>query len=125
MSKLATGYTSSNDMLQIIGDSIILASIQFSIGSVEMSSKFSVRNFGTDINTLQSAASALVDYMRIAILWTLCVSVLMYLSFGFIGGLYTLIANILVVSWIYFSYINSFKFVCEKHNLPFPDVSIF
>jgi hypothetical protein len=31
--------------MKMIGEAILLASIQFSIGSVEMSSKFSVKNF--------------------------------------------------------------------------------
>ena len=39
-----------------IGEAILFASIQFSIGSVEMSSKFSVMNFSKDQETLQNAA---------------------------------------------------------------------
>ena len=38
-----------------IGEAILFASIQFSIGSVEMSSKFSVMNFSKDQETLQKA----------------------------------------------------------------------
>ena len=35
----------SESNMKMIGEAILLASIQFSIGSVEMSSKFSVKNF--------------------------------------------------------------------------------
>ena len=36
------------DNIVMIGEAILLASMQFSIGSVEMSSKFSVKNFSKD-----------------------------------------------------------------------------
>ena len=51
-----------------VGEAIVFASIQFSIGSVEMSSKFSVMNFSKDQETLQNAAYALTDYLKIALL---------------------------------------------------------
>lgn len=43
----------------MIGFAVMLASIQFSVGSVEMSSKFSVASFCKDQTTLQRAADAL------------------------------------------------------------------
>ena len=56
--------------------------MQFAIGSVEMSSKFSVRNFSKDQETLQNAADALADYLRIGIMWTIGVTVLFYAKHG-------------------------------------------
>ena len=50
---------SVNLMPKLIGKSILFASMQFAIGSVEMSSKFSVKNFSKDQDTLQNAADAL------------------------------------------------------------------
>ena len=50
---------SKNNVFKLMGKAILLASIQASIGSVEMSSKFSVINFSKDQRTLQAAADAL------------------------------------------------------------------
>jgi hypothetical protein len=52
----------------IIGKAILFASLQFAIGSVEMSSKFSVKNFATDQTTLQNAANALSDYLIVSLI---------------------------------------------------------
>ena len=49
---------STNLMPKLIGKSILFASMQFAIGSVEMSSKFSVKNFSKDQDTLQNAADS-------------------------------------------------------------------
>ena len=49
-----------NPTLEMLGEAILFASIQFSIGSVEMSSKFSVKNFCSDQDTLQNAADAAI-----------------------------------------------------------------
>jgi len=114
-----------SETLQMIGDAIILASIQFSIGSVEMSSKFSVKNFSKNQETLDSAACALGDYMKIAIIWTLGIAILMYLNFGPRGAIYAIITNAVVVYWVYSSYMNSFQYAIKKYNLKQPEFTIF
>jgi hypothetical protein len=109
----------------LFGEAILLASMQFSIGSVEMSSKFSVKNFSTDQETLQNAADALTDYLRIGILWTIGLSVLFYAKYDVEGFAMILITNILIIAWIYYSYINCFSFAAKKHNLVEPNIRIF
>ena len=111
-----------NDTLKMIGEAIILASIQFSIGSVEMSSKFSVKNFAKDQETLQSAAVALGEYMKIAMIWTIGIAILLYLNFGIHGAIYALVSNFIVVYWIYSSYVNSFNHAIKKYNLKKPKI---
>ena len=59
-----------HEYFELFGEAILLASMQFAIGSVEMSSKFSVKNFSKDQETLQNAADALSDYLRIGWFWT-------------------------------------------------------
>ena len=54
-------------IVTIMGKAILFASMQFAIGSVEMSSKFSVKNFSKDQVTLQHAADALSDYIFIGV----------------------------------------------------------
>uniref|UniRef100_A0A6C0CYY2 Uncharacterized protein n=1 Tax=viral metagenome TaxID=1070528 RepID=A0A6C0CYY2_9ZZZZ len=100
--------------VELLGEAILFSSIQFSIGSVEMSSKFSVKNFSNDQATLQNAADALSDYLKISIVWTLGVILLLYSKYKFIGLLAGLISNLIVILWIYFSYITAFKAACDK-----------
>jgi hypothetical protein len=110
--------------MKMIGEAILLASIQFSIGSVEMSSKFSVKNFSKDQETLQNAADALSDYIKIGILWTVGVTILLYANFGICGAISAILANMSIMIWVYTSYIQSFKIAAEKYNLKMPNLSL-
>ena len=93
---------------------ILLASIQFSIGSVEMSSKFSVKNFSKDQKTLQNAADSLCDYLKIAFIWTLGVTLLLYSKYKLIGLITGIVTNAIVTLWIYISYMTAFKSASEQ-----------
>lgn len=111
-----------NRKWKMLGNAILLASIQASIGSVEMSSKFSVVNFSKDQETLQGAADALTGYLVIAFIWTVGSAMISYGQFGIYGMITSLIANIVLVSWIYFSYLHSFKVATKRYKLNFPKV---
>ncbi len=115
----------NNETLLLFGEAILLASMQFAIGSVEMSSKFSVRNFSKDQETLQNAADALSDYLRIGIMWTVGLTILFYAKHGQVGAMIALITNLLIIAWIYYSYLNSFEYATKANSLKFPSVSIF
>jgi len=118
----------SKRILKMLGEAILYSSIQFSIGSVEMSSKFSVKNFSTDQDTLQNAADALMDYIRISFIWTIGVTLLLYSKYGALGAITSLIANGVVVAWIYYSYIEAFKVAIVKNTkvtLVMPSLSFF
>lgn len=115
-----------NPTLEMLGESILFASIQFSIGSVEMSSKFSVKNFCNDQSTLQNAADALSDYMKISIIWTIGVMLLLFSKYKFIGAFTGFISNAIVIGWIYISYITAFKSAINKNkSLILPKINIF
>jgi hypothetical protein len=109
-----------NNYYKAIGEAIIFGSIQFSIGSVEMSSKFSVMNFAKDQETLQNAAYALTDYLRIALLWIVGTSLIMFSNFGHVGLTTNLIVNFIIVGWIVYSYHICFLKAAEKYNLKYP-----
>jgi hypothetical protein len=104
-----------------IGEAIIFGSIQFSIGSVEMSSKFSVMNFSKDQETLQNAAYALTDYLKIALLWMVGTSLIMYSNFSHYGLIVNIIVNLIIVGWIVYSYHVCFQQAAKKHNLQYPN----
>lgn len=112
------------EYLILFGEAILLASMQFAIGSVEMSSKFSVRNFSKDQETIQNAADALSDYLRIGLLWTFGLTMLFYAKHDKIGAIIALITNLLIIAWIYFSYLGSFEYAAKTNNLNIPTVSI-
>ena len=105
-----------------IGEAIIFSSIQFSIGSVEMSSKFSVMNFSKDQETLQNAAYALTDYLKIALLWTIGTSLIMYSNASYLGLTANIIANAIIVGWIIYSYHICFQKAAEKYKLNYPNL---
>lgn len=131
MSSFATGLIRSggsenrNQTLEMIGDALILASIQFSIGSVEMSSKFSVKNFSKSQEVLNNAADALAEYLKIAFIWTFGIALLMYLNFGLTGIFYSVGSNAVVVYWIYHSYYVSFAEAAKENNLILPSLRFF
>jgi hypothetical protein len=111
----------NNDIVfKAIGEAILFASIQFSIGSVEMSSKFSVMNFSKDQETLQNAAYALTDYLKIALLWTIGTSLIMYSNFSGLGLMTNIVINSIIVGWIMYSYHICFLRAAEKYNLKYP-----
>jgi hypothetical protein len=114
-----------HEFFEMFGEAILLASMQFAIGSVEMSSKFSVKNFSKDQETLQNAADALSDYLRIAVLWTVGLGVLFYARYNALGVVMSLITNLLIVAWIYYSYIHSFEVAANMYGLQMPKVGIF
>jgi len=117
-------FFSSFDM-KMLGEAILYSSIQFAIGGVEMSSKFSVKNFSKDQETLQNAADALSDYLKIACLWTLGVTILLFSNYGISGAFTSIVVNLAIIAWIYFSYINAFQIAVTKSGLQMPRVSLF
>ena len=111
---------SVNLMPKLIGKSILFASMQFAIGSVEMSSKFSVKNFSKDQDTLQNAADALSDYLIIGLLWTIGTCLIFYSNYKWNGVILNTVINFAIMYWIYWSYIKSFKSACDKYGLQQP-----
>jgi hypothetical protein len=114
----------NKEYYEVFGEAILLASMQFAIGSVEMSSKFSVKNFAKDQETLQNAVDALSDYLKIAIMWTFGLSILFYARYDVIGVVMSILTNVVIIFWIYYSYVNAFKIAAKENNLKVPRVRI-
>ena len=110
----------ATSLYKIIGKAILLASMQFSIGSVEMSSKFSVMNFSKDQETLQRAANSLTHYMTIGMVWTVGTSLLAYSNYGTTGMWVNVAANAGIMLWIYLSYVVAFKHAAKQYSLAYP-----
>ena len=118
---MTKGFT-KNLTAKIIGKGILLASIQVAIGSVEMSSKFSVLSFAKDQDTLQRAADALTSYIIIGTFWAIGSSLVLYGSYGMLGILSSMISNLFIMAWIVFSYLHAFQKACDRFNLQFPSM---
>ena len=112
----------SREIAKVVAKAIFYASIQSSIGSVEMSSKFSVMNFSKDQVTLQRAADALRSYILIGTLWTIGTVLSLYASNGMFGVYCGLIANVVMMGWILFSYMDAFKQAAKHYNLKVPTI---
>ena len=122
MSESSIIGTGSTNWPKILGQAIFYSSIQAAIGSVEMSSKFSVMNFSKDQETLQNAADALRNYMYVAFLWALATVLVLYSQYGIPGAIAGFLANLMYVGWIYFSYIHAFGVAAKKYDLKEPYV---
>ena len=108
----------------MLGEAILFASIQFAIGSVEMSSKFSVKNFSKDQETLQNAADALSDYLRIGILWAVGVAILLFGNYCIYVSVAGILANAGIMLWTYGTYMYAFRVAADKYSLNMPDITI-
>jgi len=105
---------------KLVGNAILLASIQASIGSVEMSSKFSVVNFSKDQRTLQAAADALTGYIFIGVIWMVGSIMINFGQYGMSGLIASFIANLVMMGWIFISYLQAFQVAVKRYNLKYP-----
>ena len=113
-------YARKKSIITIAGKAILFASMQFAIGSVEMSSKFSVKNFSKDQTTLQHAADSLSDYLFIGMVWTLGTCMMFWGNYGMKGAVVNFIANMAIMTWILLSYQRAFEYACTVGNLNKP-----
>jgi hypothetical protein len=112
-------------IMEMIGESMLYASVNVSIGSVSMSSAFSVRNFSKDQLTLQNACDSLSEYILIAMFWAIGVVMLLFAKYGIMGAITGLISNLLVMGWIFFSYMHAFKTAAKMYGLKMPTYHFF
>ena len=108
------------ELAKIIGKSLLYSGIISSLGSVEMSSKFSVLNFAKDQATLQGACDALESFIIIAAMWIVGSALLMYASYGMTGLTVSLISSFIMTAWIVVTYIKAFRTCAKKYNLKTP-----
>ncbi len=111
-------------LLKVVGKAMMLGAQQFAIGSVLMSSSYSVKNFSKDQETLQSAADAMKSYIYVGVLWTLADAFVLGASYGKRGALAAVVANAMVMVWIWVVYIAAFRKAQSMYGLQFPDVTL-
>jgi len=104
----------------IIGEAILLASTQWAVGSVEMSSRFSVMSFAKDGQTLQRAADALRSYLIVGCIWAIGTILILHSQYGQRGLVAGIISNLIVMGWLWFSYWRTFQIASAEHGVPMP-----
>jgi Na+-driven multidrug efflux pump len=104
----------------LVGRALFLSGIVFSLGSVEMSSRFSIQNFAKDQTILQSAADALSNFIVIALIWTVASTLVLYAEWGMLGLWWGLATNMVFSGWIIITYLLTFKRVAKRQGLEFP-----
>jgi hypothetical protein len=109
-------------LAKVVGKAIFLSSIISSLGSVEMSSRFSVLNFSKDQVTLQRAADALRSFLMVSSLWTVGTMLSLFAEYGWCGALIGLLACLIMMAWIIISYIKAFKEAAKENHLQVPEV---
>lgn len=110
--------------VKALGNSILYSSISFAIASVEMSSKFSVKNFSKDQETLQHAADSLSDYIKIGSLWGVGTTLVLGANYGVEGVMDSIAMNSILMVWVYSSYLKSFRYAANKYGLEMPKVDL-
>ena len=102
---------------EVIGKSLFFASLQLAIGSIELGSKYIIPRLVKDQDSMDLAMNGLKDYMIIAIIWTISVSLILYSSYGKYGLVCGIISNIVVTCWLYNGYMKSLRLAGKKNNL--------
>lgn len=110
----------SKDLIILIGDAFIAATVQFAIAGVEMSSRFGVIHYANTQKTLQHAADSLNSYLLIGTICTILLSSLFYLKNNMVGFAVCLLSNILIMALIYYGYLIAFEKAKDMHKLEYP-----
>lgn len=109
-------------LLKIIGKAMMLGSQQYALGSVLMSSSFSVKSFSKDQKTLQDAADALKGYIIAGIVWMISNILVLGASYGSSGAIAGFISNIVVMVWIWKLYTDAFENAQYNYGLAPPKI---
>ena len=112
----------SAPLLKIIGKAMMLGSQQYALGSVLMSSSFSVKSFSKDQKTLQDAADALRGYIYAGIVWMISNVMVLGASYGTTGAAWALASNGAVMIWIWKLYTDAFLDAQKNYGLARPRI---
>lgn len=112
---------SNKELIKIISKSLFYSAIIFSLGSVEMSSKFSVINFAKDQKTLDRARDALESFIYVSAVWIMATVLSLYASHGFCGAAFALLFGVLITGSIIWSYFKSFEQAANEYKLQYPE----
>ena len=120
MTDIISKILTNKELVILIGDAIIVATLQFSIAGVELSSRFGVIHYANTQKKLQHTADSLNSYLLIGVICAILLSSLFYLKNNMVGFTVCLLSNLLIMSLIYYSYLIAFRKAKDMHGLEYP-----
>ena len=120
MSDIISEILTSKELVILIGDAFIAATLQFAIAGVEMSSRFGVIHYPNTQEILQHAADSLNSYLLIGTMSAILLSSLFYLKNNMVGFAVCLLSNLLIMALIYYGYLIAFEKAKDMHGLEHP-----
>lgn len=106
-----------SDWSYIIGQNLLVSASQFSLGSIALSSTYSVINFSKTQEILDNGVSALRKYLYVAIAWLVANCLVMYSQFKYRGVLAAFVFNLVYIVWIVISYQQAFDIAAKQNGL--------
>lgn len=106
----------------LIGGSLFFAVLQISIGAIELPDKSYMLKISTQ-EEVDNAIDSFKKYLFIASIWTLSSVLILYGEHGITGAILGLLTNLIIISWIYLSYMSAINSAIIKYNLK--QVSLF
>lgn len=111
--------------LKALGHAITYSSISFAIANLEIPDKFTLFKSVKTQEDLNVVNEELARYIRIALFLTVGTTLILWTMAGWEGVLYSILANLAVIYWIYSGYRTSFFEVAKKKGLEVPKFRIF
>jgi hypothetical protein len=105
------------NLSKVIGKSLFYASIQVAISSMEMGSKYVVKDFIKDQRTLDEMISSLKTYIIVGVIWLTATAFILHSDYGMTGLVCGVIANLVIMSWLYVGYYRTIRKAARKYNL--------
>lgn len=105
-----------SDTAKILGKALIYASIQVALANMELYPKL-LYTFIEKQPQLKIACKSLRNFLYLSIIWLTGTSLIMYSEYGIRGALYTLLANITIIGWIYYSYYSTITQMAKNLGL--------
>lgn len=106
---------------EIIGQALFFAVLQMSISTIELDNRSDIILLKTQ-EEVDVVASSLHTYIVIAVIWTIASMLILYGQFGLVGAVATLIFNVAIILWVYFTYTNALQKTVQKNNLVMPKI---
>lgn len=85
---------------KIAGKVLVSATVQLSLGSLELPSRFMIRTFTRTQEAVDATVSEMYSYIVIGLLWTIGTTILMYVQHYYIGAVLNMTVNLLAMWWI-------------------------
>ena len=85
---------------KIAGKVLVSATVQLSLGSLELPSRFMIRSLIRTQEAVDATISEMYSYIVIGLLWAIGTTILMYVQHYYAGAVANILVNLLCIWWI-------------------------